>query len=162
MEEFYLPSNGAGRIHCALWTPETAPRAVVQIIHGIAEHIGRYDHFANFLTERGFAVCADDHMGHGLSVEAGGTYGYFSGGWMAAVKDERTLFEEMKRRYPEKTFIPAPPDDEACGCNNCRYMKMITLENIFTTLRDEQPEISLDEEVRRRAERSILNMIAIK
>ena len=52
MEEFYLPSNGAGRIHCALWTPETAPRAVVQIIHGIAEHIGRYDHFANFLTER--------------------------------------------------------------------------------------------------------------
>ena len=61
-----------------------------------------------------------------------------------------------------KTFIPAPPDDEACGCNNCRYMKMITLENIFTTLRDERPEISLDEEVRRRAERSILNMIAIK
>lgn len=56
----------------------------------------------------------------------------------------------------------APPDDEACGCNNCRYMKMITLENIFTTLRDERPEISLDEEVRRRAERSILNMIAIK
>jgi quinolinate synthase A len=41
-------------------------------------------------------------------------------------------------------------------------MKMITLENIFTTLRDERPEISLDEEVRRRAERSILNMIAIK
>ena len=41
-------------------------------------------------------------------------------------------------------------------------MKMITLENIITTLRDERPEISLDEEVRRRAERSILNMIAIK
>ena len=105
MEEFYLPSNGAGRIHCALWTPETAPRAVVQIIHGIAEHIGRYDHFANFLTERGFAVCADDHMGHGLSVEEGGTYGYFSGGWMAAVKDERTLFEEMKRRYPGLPYL---------------------------------------------------------
>ena len=105
MEEFYLPSNGAGRIHCALWTPETAPRAVVQIIHGIAEHIGRYDHFATFLTERGFIVCADDHMGHGLSVEEGGTYGYFSGGWMAAVKDERTLFEEMKRRYPGLPYL---------------------------------------------------------
>lgn len=75
---------------------------------------------------------------------------------------EAGILTEMKRRYPEKTFIPAPPDDEACGCNNCRYMKMITLENIFTTLRDERPEISLDEEVRRRAERSILNMIAIK
>lgn len=78
------------------------------------------------------------------------------------VVTEAGILTEMKRRYPEKTFIPAPPDDEACGCNNCRYMKMITLENIFTTLRDERPEISLDEEVRRRAERSILNMIAIK
>ena len=105
MEEFYLASNGAGRMHCALWEPESAPRAVVQIIHGIAEHIGRYDHFARFLTQRGFAVCADDHMGHGLSVEAGGTYGYFSGGWLSAVADERTLYEEMKRRYPALPYL---------------------------------------------------------
>lgn len=55
------------------------------------------------------------------------------------VVTEAGILTEMKRRYPEKTFIPAPPDDEACGCNNCRYMKMITLENIFTTLRDERP-----------------------
>ena len=105
MEEFYLASNGAGRMHCALWEPESAPRAVVQIIHGIAEHIGRYDHFARFLTQRGFVVCADDHMGHGLSVEAGGSYGYFSGGWLAAVADERTLYEEMKRRYPALPYL---------------------------------------------------------
>ena len=105
MEEFYLPSNGAGRIHCALWSPETAPRAVVQIIHGIAEHIGRYDPWARFLTQRGFVVCADDHMGHGLSVEAGGIYGYFSGGWLSAVADERTLYEEMKRRYPALPYL---------------------------------------------------------
>ena len=105
MEEFYLASNGAGRMHCALWAPESAPRAVVQIIHGIAEHIGRYDHFARFLTQRGFVVCADDHMGHGLSVEAGGIYGYFSGGWLSAVADERTLYEEMKRRYPALPYL---------------------------------------------------------
>lgn len=105
MEEFYLASNGAGRMHCALWEPESAPRAVVQIIHGIAEHIGRYDHFARFLTQRGFVVCADDHMGHGLSVEAGGIYGYFSGGWLSAVADERTLYEEMKRRYPPLPYL---------------------------------------------------------
>lgn len=105
MEEFYLASNGAGRIHCGLWLPEGQPRAVVQIIHGIAEHIGRYDHFARFLTERGFAVCADDHMGHGLSVESGGVFGYFSGGWMAAVRDERSLFEEMKKRFPAVPYF---------------------------------------------------------
>ena len=78
---------------------------MVQIIHGIAEHIGRYDHFARFLTQRGFVVCADDHMGHGLSVEAGGIYGYFSGGWLSAVADERTLYEEMKRRYPALPYL---------------------------------------------------------
>ena len=105
MEEFYLASNGAGRLHCGLWLPEGQPRAVVQIIHGIAEHIGRYDHFARFLTERGFAVCADDHMGHGLSVESGGVFGYFSGGWMAAVRDERSLFEEMKKRFPAVPYF---------------------------------------------------------
>lgn len=105
MEEFYLASNGAGRIHCGLWLPEGEPRAVVQIIHGIAEHIGRYEHFAQFLTQRGFAVCADDHMGHGLSVESGGVFGYFSGGWMAAVRDERSVFEEMKKRFPALPYF---------------------------------------------------------
>ena len=78
------------------------------------------------------------------------------------VATEAGILAEMQRRYPAKTFIPAPPDDEHCGCNNCRYMKMVTLENIAAALENEAPEIILDEEVRRRAERSILNMIRIK
>ena len=78
------------------------------------------------------------------------------------VVTESGILAEMKKRYPEKTFIPAPPDDETCACNNCRYMKMVTLENICACLENEAPEILLDEEVRRSAERSILNMIDIK
>ena len=78
------------------------------------------------------------------------------------VVTESGILAEMKKRYPAKTFIPAPPDDETCACNNCRYMKMVTLENICACLEREAPEIVLDEEVRRSAERSILNMIAIK
>lgn len=78
------------------------------------------------------------------------------------VVTESGILAEMKKRYPAKTFIPAPPDDETCSCNNCRYMKMVTLENICACLEREAPEIVLDEEVRRSAERSILNMIAIK
>ena len=78
------------------------------------------------------------------------------------VVTEAGILAEMRRRYPVKTFIPAPPDDERCGCNNCRSMKMVTLENIASALENEAPEIILDEEVRRRAERSILNMIRIK
>ena len=78
------------------------------------------------------------------------------------VVTESGILAEMKKRYPSKTFIPAPPDDETCSCNNCKYMKMVTLENICSCLENESPEIVLDESVRRSAERSILNMIEIK
>lgn len=78
------------------------------------------------------------------------------------VVTESGILSEMKKRYPGKTFIPAPPDDETCGCNNCKYMKMVTLENICACLENESPEVLLDEEVRRAAERSILNMINVK
>ena len=78
------------------------------------------------------------------------------------VVTEAGILAEMHKRYPDKLFIPAPPDDETCGCNNCRYMKMVTLENICSALEKESPEILLDEQVRRAAERSIRNMIAIR
>ncbi len=78
------------------------------------------------------------------------------------VVTESGILSEMKKRYSGKTFIPAPPDDETCGCNNCKYMKMVTLENICACLENESPEVLLDEEVRRSAERSILNMINVK
>lgn len=78
------------------------------------------------------------------------------------VVTEAGILSEMRRRYPDKEFIPAPPDDEACGCNNCKYMKMVTLENIAAALENLAPEIVLDEETRRAAERSIRNMIAIR
>lgn len=77
------------------------------------------------------------------------------------VVTESGILSEMQRRYPDKRFIPAPPDDESCGCNDCKYMKMVTLENICACLENESPEIVLDEAMRKAAERSILNMIAI-
>ncbi len=78
------------------------------------------------------------------------------------VVTEPGILAEMKRRYPEKCFIPAPPIDSTCGCNDCNYMKMVTLEKIAAALENLSPEIELDETVRQKAERSILNMIAIK
>ncbi len=78
------------------------------------------------------------------------------------VVTEAGILAEMRKRYPEKRFIPAPPEDSACACNECRYMKMVTLENILACLEDESPEVVLDEDVRRAAERSIQNMVAIK
>lgn len=78
------------------------------------------------------------------------------------VVTEAGILAEMRKRYPDKVFIPAPPDDESCGCNNCKYMKMVTLENIAACLENEAPEIQIDEQVRQAAERSIRNMIAIR
>ena len=78
------------------------------------------------------------------------------------VVTEAGILSEMRRRYPDKLFIPAPPDDETCGCNNCKYMKMVTLENIAAALENLAPEIVLDEATRQAAERSIRNMIAIR
>ena len=103
MEEFFLTSNGAGRIHCGLWRPEEEPKAIVQLVHGIAEHIGRYDEFARFLTEHGFAVAAEDHMGHGASIEDG-VQAYFEGGWMAAVADVKLLHDRITADFPNLPY----------------------------------------------------------
>lgn len=78
------------------------------------------------------------------------------------VVTEAGILAEMNRRYPTKKFIPAPPIDSTCGCNNCNYMKMISLDNIISTLENMSPEISLDEDVRRAAASSIVNMIGVR
>lgn len=79
------------------------------------------------------------------------------------VMTESGILTEMQRLMPDKEFIPGPADALCDGaCNTCEYMKMITLENIAECLENGSPEIHLDEQVRRKAERSILNMISIK
>lgn len=78
------------------------------------------------------------------------------------VVTEAGILAEMRKRFTEKNFIPAPPEDSTCACNECRYMKMVTLENILSCLENESPEVHLDESVRQAAERSIQNMVAIK
>ena len=75
------------------------------------------------------------------------------------VVTESGILHQMQHENPNKRFIPAPPIDSTCGCNDCRYMKMVTLEKIHRALRDEQPEVVIEESLRRRAERSIRNML---
>lgn len=101
--EFTFPSSD-GRHHSAayLWTPEGEPRAVLQLVHGVAEHMGRYDHFARFLTEHGFAVCGEDHLGHGKTGAEDGKFGYFGekDGWQLVTADVHQLRELMGKKYP--------------------------------------------------------------
>ncbi|MCC8036431.1 MAG: quinolinate synthase NadA [Rikenellaceae bacterium] len=77
------------------------------------------------------------------------------------VVTESGILHQMKKANPGKNFIPAPPLDSTCGCNDCVYMKMVTLEKIYKCLRDESPEVIVDEQVRKKAEGSILNMLEI-
>ena len=104
-QDIWYDSKGAGRIHACRWTPEGQPRAVVQIIHGIAEFVERYDDFANFLTDHGILVVAEDHMGHGQSINGEGIQGYFHGGWFTAVEDTMQLLEDTQKEFPDIPYI---------------------------------------------------------
>ncbi|MCM1076907.1 MAG: quinolinate synthase NadA [Bacteroides sp.] len=77
------------------------------------------------------------------------------------VATESGILHEMRRRCPQKTFIPAPPTDSGCACNNCSYMKLNTLEKLYNTLRYELPEISVDEAIIDKARRPITRMLEI-
>ena len=105
--EFSYPSSdGSHTVHAMEWLPQGQPRAVVQIVHGVAEYVGRYDHVARFLTERGFLVCGEDHLGHGKTVDDG-KYGYFSprGGWDLVARDIRRLRELQGEKYPGVPYV---------------------------------------------------------
>ena len=78
------------------------------------------------------------------------------------VVTESGILHQMRKAYPEKIFIPAPPIDSTCGCNNCAYMKLVTLEKIYTCLRDETPEVVIPEDVRLQALGSIRAMLDLK
>ena len=103
--EFYYGSAGAGKIRACAWKPEGHPRAIVQLVHGIAEHIERYDDFATWLNAQGILVVAEDHMGHGKSVTQKGIVGYFHGGWFAAVEDTYALLKQTMEDYPGVPYI---------------------------------------------------------
>lgn len=77
------------------------------------------------------------------------------------VATESGILHEMRRRCPSKTFIPAPPNDSTCGCNNCSFMKLNTLEKLYNTLRFELPEISVDPEIIDAARRPITRMLEL-
>ena len=98
-QEFYYPSRGKGNIYACRWIPEGEVKGIVQIVHGIAEHSGRYEEFAAYLNGFGILVVAEDHMGHGKSIP-GGTQGYFYGGWHAAVEDSYALMKQNMQAYP--------------------------------------------------------------
>ena len=113
----FTSHDGKTRINAKLWTSSAfgsgdaegaeKPKAIVQIIHGMAEHIDRYDDLADYLVSNGFVVCADDHIGHGKSAASPQEYGHMpvQGGKDILLHDEHTLFRMVRELFPAVPYV---------------------------------------------------------
>lgn len=109
-EEFYYDSrDGKSKIHAVRYTPDDIDniRCIIQIVHGMAEYVERYEEFARFMTECGFVVVGEDHLGHGKSVGKDGKYGYFCEQDPATVvvRDVHRLKKATAARYPGVPYV---------------------------------------------------------
>lgn len=77
------------------------------------------------------------------------------------VATEAGIIHEMQKKCPQKTFIPAPPNDSTCGCNECNFMRLNTLEKLYNCLKYEFPEVTVDPELAKEAVKPIKRMLEI-
>ena len=106
-EEFYYDSySNTNIIHAIKWVPEGTPLCIVQIVHGMAEHMGRYEEFAAFMAERNILVAGADHLGHGLSMGEN-LPGFFceKNPGETLVEDARELKTILKEEYPDVPYV---------------------------------------------------------
>ncbi|MBQ2022954.1 MAG: alpha/beta hydrolase [Lachnospiraceae bacterium] len=106
--EFYLPSSdGMHQLRCMEWIPDGTIKAVLQITHGMVEHIERYREFCVWMAERGIVVIGHDHLGHGKTVSNREEFGYFGSkeGMTHVVKDIRRVTVYSKKKYPDQKLI---------------------------------------------------------
>ena len=75
------------------------------------------------------------------------------------VATESGILHEMQKKNPDKIFIPVPPNDSTCSCNECNFMRLNTLEKLYSCLKNESPEIIIDEAIREKAVKPILKML---
>ena len=108
IKEFYFESTtGTNQIFARQYTPDSTPKAIVQIAHGIAEHIDRYQDFMWFLAENGYLAVANDHLGHGKSIRGIDEQGFFAekDGWDYVVGDMEKLHDLMCEQYPGIPYV---------------------------------------------------------
>ena len=107
-KEFFFPSkDGITQIHAIEWIPEGEPKAVLQIAHGMVEHIERYHDFASYLAENGVYVTGHSHLGHGKSMVSKEKMGYFAApnGNECVIGDIHQLRTMTGEKYPEIPYF---------------------------------------------------------
>ena len=106
--EFYFESStGVNSIRAIRCIPNITPKAIVQIAHGVADHIDRYRDFMAYLAQNGFLVVGNDHLGHGHTIRHDNEQGFFAykNGWEHAVNDIEKLRIITKSEYPNLPYI---------------------------------------------------------
>lgn len=105
-EYFYPSADGVTKIHATKWMPEGEPKAVLQIIHGMVEYMGRYEDFAKYMTEHGYVVVGEDHLGHGESVRSDEYHGFFGkNGNEWIISDIHTLRTKTQEEYKGLPYL---------------------------------------------------------
>ncbi len=107
-EAYFNSSDAEHKIRTLIWqNDELTPIGIVQLAHGMAEHIERYDEFARFLANNSFIVCGNDHLGHGKSVNDRSELGFFAetNGNIRLVDDMHILTKIMKKKYPNMPYF---------------------------------------------------------
>lgn len=108
--KFYLTSLDNHKVFVRQWSPDSAthsPRAIIHILHGMAEHCTRYEPIAERLVDDGYVVFAHDHRGHGRSIPQGGLVGHYAdqNGWPLVIADTRQVNEHIRQQYPNTPII---------------------------------------------------------
>lgn len=99
-ETFEFEGFHGQKLPATLWLPEQEPKAVLQIAHGMTEHIGRYTALAQELTGHGIAVAGFDLRGHGRNPGDPNVASFGDGGWEGSIKDMHLFFEILAERFP--------------------------------------------------------------
>ena len=102
MNTVYQTMSDGASVAVYTWLPEQAPKAVLHIVHGMAEHACRYDNFAQEACKKGFVVVASDHRGHGKTGAKSGLMGYLADedGFGRVVDDQKEINAEIQQQYP--------------------------------------------------------------
>lgn len=99
-ERFTFTGCGGAKLSAAVWTPDGQPKMILQIAHGMTEHIGRYDKLAEVLTAQGVVVAGFDLRGHGRNSGDSHIASFGEGGWEKSLEDMRMFFAELEKRWP--------------------------------------------------------------
>lgn len=96
-------STGGQKLEKAYWPVEGTPKGVVQLVHGMTEHIRRYEATAQRLNEAGYAVVGHTHAGHGPYAEILGYFG--KGGWDTVIDDVQAVRRETQKAFPDAPYF---------------------------------------------------------